>query len=50
MALHCDPRAAFGYDTDVDHVDFQIAVVRDLYGKVWTAVLLAQALADAGLE
>lgn len=50
VALHHDPRDAFVYDTDVDHVESQIAVVRALYGKVWTAVPLAQALADAGLE
>ena len=50
VALHRDPRAAFVYDTDLDDVDAQIAFVRDLYGKAWTAVPLAQALADAGVE
>lgn len=50
VALHRDPRAAFVYDIDVDHVQSQIAVVRDLYGKVWTAVPLAQALAEARAE
>lgn len=50
VALHRDPRAAFVYDTDVGHVESQIAVVRDLYGKVWTAVPLTQALAEAGVE
>lgn len=50
VALLRDPRAAFVYDTEVDHVESQIAVVHDLYGKIWTAVPLAQALAEAGLE
>lgn len=50
VALHRDPRAAFVYDTDVDHVESQIAVVRVLYGKIWTAVPLAQALAETGVE
>jgi hypothetical protein len=50
VALHRDPRAAFVYDTDLEDVDAQIAVVHGLYGKVWTAVPLAQALADAGVE
>lgn len=50
VALHRDPRAAFVYDTELDDVDAQIGVVRNLYGKVWTAVPLDQALADAGVE
>jgi hypothetical protein len=50
VALHRDPRAAFDYDAEVDAVAAQIAVVDAVYAKVWTAVPLAQAIADAGLE
>ncbi len=50
VALHWDPRAAFVYDRVEDHVRIQIEEVKRLYGKVWTAVPLAQALAEAGVE
>jgi hypothetical protein len=50
VALHRDPRAAFVYDRIADHVRIQLEEVQRLYGKVWTAVPLAQALADAGVE
>lgn len=50
VALHRDPRAAFVYDRIEDHVRVQLEEVQRLFGKVWTAVPLAQALADAGVE
>lgn len=50
VALHRDPRAAFVYDRIEDHVRIQLEEVQRRYGKVWTAVPLAQALADAGVE
>ena len=50
VALHKDPQAAFVYHRIEDHVRIQIEEVQRLYGKVWTAVPLAQALADAGAE
>ncbi len=50
VALHRDPRAAFVYDRIEDHVRIQLEEVHRLYGKVWTAVPLTQALADAGVE
>lgn len=48
VAPHRDPRAAFVYDRIEDHIRIQLEEVRRLYGKVWTAVPLAQALADGG--
>lgn len=50
VVLHRDPRAAFVYDRDQDDVEAQIAVVRQLYGKGWTAVPLTEAFAKAGIE
>ncbi len=50
VALHRDPRAASVFDRVVDHVRIQLEEVQCLYGKMWTAVPLAQALADAGVE